>query len=40
MEKARTVGYLAGIALRAVETAGLEQRIEALEGIISQRRIG
>jgi len=40
LEKARTIGYLAGIALRAVETAGLEQRIEALEEIANQRRIG
>jgi len=31
LSKARTIGYLAGIALRAVETASLEQRIEALE---------
>jgi len=40
LEKARTVGYLAGIALRAVETAGLEQRLEALEETINQRKVG
>lgn len=31
MAKARTIGYLAGITIRAVETADLEQRLTALE---------
>jgi len=31
LEKARCVGYLAGIALRAVETAQLEARLTELE---------
>lgn len=32
LEKARCVGYLASVALRAVETGQLEDRIAALEG--------
>jgi hypothetical protein len=31
LERARTVGYLAGVALRAVEAADLESRLDALE---------
>lgn len=38
LEKARCIGYLAGIALKAVEAAGLEARIEALERILNERR--
>lgn len=38
LEKARVIGYLAGIALKAVETADLEARIEALERILGERR--
>lgn len=40
LEKARAIGYLCGIALKAVETAGLEARIEALEETLTQRRTG
>jgi hypothetical protein len=36
--KTRTIGYLAQIALRAVETANLEGRIEALETVLKTRK--
>lgn len=36
LEKARTIGYLAGIALKAVEVANLESRIAALEEAIQE----
>lgn len=36
MAKARVVGYLAGMAIRAVETADLEQRLSALEERIGE----
>ncbi len=35
--RARTIGYLAGIALRAVEAVQIVGRVEALEEILSQR---
>jgi hypothetical protein len=38
LEKARTIGYLAGIALRAVETAELAERVEAVERALKQRK--
>jgi hypothetical protein len=38
LEKARVVGYLAGIALRAVEVAQLSGRVEALEAVLKARR--
>ena len=34
--KARVIGYLAGVTLKAVETADLEARIEALEEKLSR----
>lgn len=37
LEKARCIGYLAAIALKAVETANLEARIEALEAVLKGR---
>jgi hypothetical protein len=37
VEKARVIGYLAGIARRAIETGSLEARLEALEAIQQQR---
>jgi hypothetical protein len=37
VEKARTSGYLAGIALRAIETGNLAARIEMLEMVLKQR---
>jgi len=38
LEKARTVGYLAGIALKAVEVADLSARVEAVERVLRGRR--
>jgi hypothetical protein len=38
LERARCVGYLAGVALRAVETGELEARLEALEAVLKERR--
>jgi CII-binding regulator of phage lambda lysogenization HflD len=37
LEKARTIGYLASIALRAVETAELEVRVEEIERMLENR---
>ena len=37
VERARSIGSLAGVALRAVETADLEQRVEALEAVLAGR---
>jgi hypothetical protein len=37
LEKARTVGYLAGIALKAIEAGNLAARIEMLEAVLKQR---
>jgi len=37
LEKARTIGYLASIALRAVETAELEARVEEIERMLENR---
>jgi hypothetical protein len=36
MAKARTIGYLAGITIRAVETADLEQRLLSLEARLDE----
>lgn len=38
LNKARTVGYLAGITLKAIETSDLEGRLIALEEVLSMRR--
>ena len=38
LEKARAVGYLAGIALRAVEAADLSARLEAVEHVLKRRK--
>lgn len=35
--RARTIGYLAGVMLRAVETADLTKRLEAIEEAIANR---
>ena len=40
LEKARTIGYLAAVALRAVETADLAGRLEALEHVLKGRQAG
>jgi hypothetical protein len=38
VERARAVGYLAGIALKAIEAGDLTARLEALEAVLKQRR--
>jgi hypothetical protein len=37
LERARCVGSLAGVVLRAVETSGLEERLAALEAVLRGR---
>jgi hypothetical protein len=37
LEKARTIGYLAGVSLKAIEAGNLAARIEMLETILKQR---
>lgn len=37
LEKARTIGYLAGVSLKAIEAGNLAARIEMLEAILKQR---
>lgn len=37
LEKARTIGYLAGVALKAIEAGNLAARIEMLEMVLRQR---
>src|SRR5262245_15236967 len=38
LAKARAVGYLAAIALKAIEAGNLAARIEALEAVLTQRK--
>jgi hypothetical protein len=38
VERARTVGYLAGVALRAIEAGDLAARVEAVEAVLKARR--
>lgn len=38
LEKARCVGYLAGIALKAIETGNLAARLEAMEIVLKTRK--
>ena len=38
LEKARCIGYLAGIALKAIEAGNMAGRIEALEAVLKQRK--
>jgi hypothetical protein len=40
VERARTIGYLAGIALKAIEAGDLAARIEGLEAALKLRRAG
>ena len=40
LEKARCIGYLAGIALRAIEAGDLAARLEALEAVLKTRQGG
>src|SRR5215210_1239057 len=34
VERARTIGYLAGVALRAIEAGDLAARVEAVEAVL------
>lgn len=36
-ERARVVGYLAGVALKAIEVGSLAARLEELEAVLKQR---
>jgi len=38
LEKARAIGYLAGIARRAIETGTMAQRLEVLESVLKNRK--
>ena len=38
LEKARCIGYLGGIALRAIEAGDMAARLEAVEAVLKQRR--
>lgn len=38
VERARSIGALAGVSLRAIEVAGLEDRVLALEKVLAHRR--
>jgi hypothetical protein len=40
LEKARAVGYLAGLSLKAIEAGNLAARLEALEATLKLRRNG
>jgi hypothetical protein len=37
LEKARTIGYLAGIALKAIEAGNMAARVEMLEAVLKHR---
>jgi hypothetical protein len=39
LEKARVVGYLSGVALRAIEVADVTARVEALEAVLKRRQV-
>jgi hypothetical protein len=40
VERARTIGYLAGVSLKAIETGDLAARLEAVESVLKGRRAG
>jgi hypothetical protein len=40
LEKARVVGYLAGLGLKAIEVSNLAARLEALEAVLKLRDKG
>jgi hypothetical protein len=37
LERARTIGFLAGIALKAIEAGNMAARLEALEAVLKAR---
>src|SRR4051812_10284242 len=39
VERARTIGYLAGVSLKAIETGDLAARLEAMEVTLKGRRV-
>ncbi len=40
LEKARCIGYLCGVALKAIEAGDLAARLEALESVLKARKAG
>jgi len=40
LEKARCIGYLAGVTLKAIEAGDLAARLEALESVLKTRKAG
>ena len=38
LERARCIGYLAGVALKAIEAGDLAARVEAVEAVLKGRR--
>lgn len=40
LEKARCVGYLAGIALKAIDAGDMAARVESLESVLKRRKQG
>ena len=38
VERARAIGYLAGVSLRAIEAGDLAARLEAVESVLKARR--
>ena len=40
LEKARCIGYLAAISLKAIEAGDLAARLEAVEAVLKARRAG
>src|SRR3954452_15713744 len=40
VERARTIGYLAGVSLKAIETGDLAARLESVEAVLKARRAG
>jgi hypothetical protein len=39
LERARTIGFLAGIALKAIEAGNIAARLEALEAVLKAREL-
>jgi hypothetical protein len=40
VERARTIGYLASVALKAIEAGDLAARVEAVEAVLKARKAG
>jgi hypothetical protein len=40
VERARTIGFLAGVSLKAIEAGDLAARVEAVKAILKARRVG